>query len=95
MSRRRVVVTGLGTLTPVGNTVEDSWKAIIAGQSGAAPITHFDASNYSTQFSASIKDFDISAFMPAKEARRMDLFIQYGLAAAFQAVKDSGIVVCL
>ncbi len=93
MSRRRVVVTGLGALTPVGNTVEDSWKSILAGQSGAAPITHFDASSYSTQFSASIKNFDIGQYMNPKDARRMDLFIQYGLAAANQAVADSGIEV--
>ncbi len=91
MSRRRVVVTGLGALTPVGNTVGDSWKAVLAGHSGAAPITHFDASAYTTNFSASIKNFDISPYMNPKDARRMDLFIQYGLAAAFQAVADSGI----
>ncbi len=93
MSRRRVVVTGIGALTPVGSTVEESWKSILAGQSGAAPITHFDASAYSTQFSASIKDFDITQYMNLKDARRMDLFIQYGLAAAFQAVSDSGLEV--
>ncbi|MCJ8340146.1 MAG: beta-ketoacyl-ACP synthase II [Pseudomonadales bacterium] len=93
MSRRRVVVTGLGALTPVGNTVEDSWKSIIAGQSGAAPIEHFDASSYSTRFSASIKGFDVSQYMNPKDARRMDLFIQYGLAAAIQAVADSGLEV--
>ncbi|EPJ51800.1 MAG: 3-oxoacyl-ACP synthase [Osedax symbiont Rs2] len=93
MSRRRVVVTGLGALTPVGNTVEDSWKSIIAGQSGAAPIEHFDASSYSTQFSASIKGFDVSQYMTPKDARRMDMFIQYGLAAAIQAVADSGLQV--
>jgi len=93
MSRRRVVVTGLGALTPVGNTVEDSWKSILAGQSGAAPIEHFDASSYSTQFSASIKGFDVSQYMNPKDARRMDMFIQYGLAAAFQAVADSGLQV--
>lgn len=93
MSRRRVVVTGLGALTPVGNTVEDSWTSLLAGKSGAAPITHFDASGYSTQFSASIKAFDISPYMNPKDARRMDLFIQYGLAAAIQAIEDSGIQV--
>jgi len=93
MSRRRVVVTGLGAITPVGNTVDDTWKSILAGQSGAAPITHFDAASYSTQFSASVKNFDISEYMNPKDARRMDLFIQYGLAAATQAIKDSGIEV--
>jgi 3-oxoacyl-[acyl-carrier-protein] synthase II len=80
-------------LTPVGNTVEESWEAILAAKSGAAPITHFDASSYSTQFSASIKAFDITPYMNPKDARRMDLFIQYGLAAAFQAIEDSGIEV--
>lgn len=93
MSRRRVVVTGLGAITPVGNTVDDTWKSILAGHSGAAPITHFDAASYSTQFSASVKNFDISEYMNPKDARRMDLFIQYGLAAATQAIKDSGIEV--
>ncbi|MGB1239047.1 MAG: beta-ketoacyl-ACP synthase II [Pseudomonadales bacterium] len=93
MSRRRVVVTGLGALTPVGNTVEDAWKAVLAGRSGAAPIDHFDASKYSTQFSASVKDFDVSEYMNPKDARKMDLFIQYGISAAMQAISDSGIEV--
>ena len=93
MSRRRVVVTGLGLLTPVGNTVKATWDNILAGQSGAADIEHFDASQYATRFSASVKDFDIEPYMSAKEARKMDLFIQYGMAAAIQAVEDAGLEV--
>lgn len=89
MSRRRVVVTGLGMLTPVGNTVQETWENILAGKSGAANIEHFDASGFATQFSASVKEFDVSEYMSAKEARKMDLFIQYGMAAAIQAVNDA------
>lgn len=91
MSRRRVVVTGLGMLTPVGNTVQETWENILAGKSGAANIEHFDASAFSTRFSASVKNFDVSEYMSAKEARKMDLFIQYGMAAAIQAVNDAGL----
>lgn len=93
MSRRRVVVTGLGMLTPVGNTVQETWENILAGKSGAANIEHFDASAFPTRFSASVKNFDVSEYMSAKEARKMDLFIQYGMAAAIQAVHDAGIEV--
>jgi len=93
MSRRRVVVTGLGMLTPVGNTVQETWENILAGKSGAANIEHFDASAFPTRFSASVKNFDVSEYMSAKEARKMDLFIQYGMAAAIQAVNDAGIEV--
>ena len=93
MSRRRVVVTGLGMLTPVGNTVQETWENILAGKSGAANIEHFDASAFSTRFSASVKNFDVSEYMSAKEARKMDLFIQYGMAAAIQAVNDAGLEV--
>lgn len=93
MSRRRVVVTGLGMLTPVGNTVQDTWENILAGKSGAASIEHFDASAFATRFSASVKGFDVSEYMSAKEARKMDLFIQYGMSAAIQAVNDSGLEV--
>lgn len=91
MSRRRVVVTGLGMLTPVGNTVKDSWTAIVAGKSGVAPIDHFDASLYSTRFCASVKQFDVASYMSPKDARKMDLFIQYGMAAAAQAIDDAGL----
>ncbi|WP_432695109.1 beta-ketoacyl-ACP synthase II [Marinobacterium sp. YM272] len=93
MSRRRVVVTGLGLLTPVGNTVKATWESILAGKSGAANIECFDASQYATRFSASVKDFDIEPYMSAKEARKMDLFIQYGMVAGIQAVEDAGLEV--
>ncbi len=91
MSRRRVVVTGLGLLTPVGNTVKATWDNILAGKSGAALITHFDASQYATRFSASVKDFDVEQYMSVKEARKMDLFIQYGMVAGIQAIEDAGL----
>lgn len=93
MSRKRVVVTGLGLLTPVGNTVKDTWDNILAGKSGAQHISHFDASAFNTRFSASVKNFDLSPYMNVKEARKMDLFIQYGMVAAIQAFEDSGLEV--
>ncbi len=93
MSRRRVVVTGIGMLTPVGNTVKETWDNILAGKSGAAPIDHFDASAFATRFSAPVKGFDVSEYMSVKDARKMDLFIQYGMAAAIQAIDDSGLEV--
>lgn len=93
MSRRRVVVTGIGLLTPVGNTVKATWDNILAGKSGVAPIEHFDASQYATRFAASVKDFNVEQYLSAKEARKMDLFIQYGMVAAIQAVEDSGLEV--
>jgi 3-oxoacyl-[acyl-carrier-protein] synthase II len=91
MSGRRVVVTGLGAITPVGNSVDAFWSAIVAGRSGAAPITQFDTTGYSVTFSSSVRDFDVTEYMDAKEARRLDIFIQYGLAAAMQAVRDAGL----
>ncbi|MBB3231621.1 beta-ketoacyl-ACP synthase II [Halomonas stenophila] len=91
MARRRVVVTGLGLVTPVGNTVDESWGNILAGQSGIAPIEHFDASGFNTRFGGSVKDFDISPYLNPKDARKMDLFIQYGVAAGAQAISDAGI----
>ncbi|WP_447955689.1 beta-ketoacyl-ACP synthase II [Vreelandella sp. EE7] len=91
MARRRVVVTGLGLVTPVGNTVEQSWANIVAGKSGIAPIEHFDASSFNTRFGGSVKDFDISGYLNPKDARKMDLFIQYGMAAGSQAITDAGI----
>lgn len=93
MSKRRVVVTGLGLLTPVGNTVEESWKNIIAGKSGIAPITVFDASGFSAQISGSVKNFDASLYIKPKDQKKMDIFIHYGLAAGIQALDDSGIEV--
>jgi 3-oxoacyl-[acyl-carrier-protein] synthase II len=93
MSKRRVVVTGLGLLTPVGNTVEESWKNIIAGKSGIAAITAFDASNFSARISGSVKNFDASLYIKPKDQKKMDIFIHYGLAAGIQALDDSGIEV--
>lgn len=93
MLRRRVVITGIGMLTPVGNTVNDTWDAILAGRSGAAMIDHFDASAYSTRFSAPIKNFNVEQYMSLKDARKMDVFIQYGMAATAQAMEDSGLIV--
>ena len=93
MSKKRVVVTGLGMLTPVGNDVETTWRNILAGQSGIGPIESFDVSAFSTRFGGAIKGFDVSRYFDVKEARKMDTFIQYGVAAAIQAVEDSGLVV--
>ncbi|WP_422666851.1 beta-ketoacyl-ACP synthase II [Billgrantia desiderata] len=91
MMARRVVVTGLGLVTPVGNTVKESWENILAGKSGIAPIEHFDASSFNTRFGGSVKNFDISPYLNPKDARKMDLFIQYGVAAGAQAISDAGI----
>ncbi len=92
-SRRRVVVTGLGLVSPVGNSVPEAWENIIAGKSGIAPITRFDASAVSVRIAGEVKGFDVTAYLSAKEARRMDTFIHYGMAAGIQAVRDSGIEV--
>ena len=90
MNGRRVVVTGLGMVSPLGLNVEDSWGNILAGKSGVAPIDKFDASAYSTRFSASVKDFDPTPYMAAKDARKMDVFVQFGMAAGIQAMEDAG-----
>lgn len=92
MSKRRVVVTGLGVVSPVGIGVKTAWDNLIAGKSGIAQITKFDASAFASTIAGEVKDFNAEDFIPAKDARRMDTFIQYGLAAAIEAVKDSGIV---
>ena len=91
MSRRRVVVTGLGCLTPVGNTVEASWANLLAGQSGIDLITKFDASNFACKIAGEVKGFDLESYISAKDARTMDTFIHYGIAAAAQAVADAGL----
>ena len=91
MTRRRVVVTGLGLVTPVGNTVQESWSNLIAGKSGIGTITKFDASAFSCQIAGEVKGFNIEDYISAKEARHMDTFIHYGLAASIQAVRDSGL----
>ena len=91
MSRRRVVVTGLGCISPVGNTVADAWSNLLAGKSGVDLISKFDASSFSCKIAAEVRNFDVEAYMPAKEARTMDTFIHYGIAAAVQAVEDAGL----
>ena len=91
MSRRRVVVTVLGLISPVGNTVPEGWAQLIAGRSGIARITRFDASGLPCQIAGEVKGFDVEQYMPAKEARHMDTFIHYGVAAAAQAVADAGL----
>ncbi|WP_059122730.1 beta-ketoacyl-ACP synthase II [Vibrio sp. MEBiC08052] len=93
MSKRRVVVTGMGMLSPVGNTVESSWKALLAGQSGIVNIEHFDTEGFSTRFAGLVKNFNCEDYMSKKDARKMDLFIQYGIAAGIQALDDSGLVI--
>lgn len=92
-NRRRVVITGLGCVAPVGNTVSTAWDALIAGQSGIATITKFDASPFSTHFAGEVKGFNVEEYMPGKEARHMDTFIHYGMAAGIQAMQDSGLEV--
>ena len=91
MSGRRVVVTGLGLICPVGNTVQEGWANLLAGRSGIGPITRFDASAFACRFAGEVKGFDIEAYIPGKEARHMDTFIHYGLAASMQAVQDAGL----
>ncbi len=91
MSRRRVVVTGLGAISPVGNTVADTWQNIVAGKSGIVPISRFDASSFKARIAGEVKGFDVGAYLSPKEARRMDVFIHYGMAAGIQAFRDSGL----
>ncbi len=91
MARRRVVITGLGIVSPVGNSIEQAWQNIIAGKSGIGRVTRFDASTFPTQIAGEVKDFDIGTYLSPKEARRMDTFIHYGMAAGIQAVKDAGL----
>ncbi len=93
MSRRRVVVTGLGLVSPVGNNVADGWNAILAGQSGIGPISRFDASAFKARIAGEVKGFDVTEYLSPKEARRMDLFIHYGIAAGLQAFRESGLVI--
>lgn len=93
MGRRRVVVTGLGAVSPVGNDVASSWEALLAGRSGIGPITRFDASGLGCRIAGEVKNFDLAAYMSPKEARRMDAFIHFGIAASVQAIRDSGLEV--
>jgi 3-oxoacyl-[acyl-carrier-protein] synthase II len=91
VSKRRVVVTGLGIVSPLGSTVASTWEAILRGQSGISTITNFDTSNFATKFGGSVKDFNVGDYIPPKEARRMDEFMHYGVAAGIQAFNDSGL----
>jgi 3-oxoacyl-[acyl-carrier-protein] synthase II len=89
--RRRVVITGLGCISPVGNTVATAWDAIVAGRTGIATVTRFDASVLPVHFAGEVKDFNVESYLPAKEARHMDTFIHYGIAAGLQAIDDCGV----
>ena len=91
MSQRRVVITGLGQVSPVGNSVAEAWNNLLAGKSGIGKITRFDASDINSQIAGEVRDFNIGDYISAKEARRMDVFIHYGIAAALQAIADSGL----
>lgn len=86
MKLRRVVVTGLGALTPIGNTIQEYWEGLKNGVSGAAPITHFDASKFKTQFACEIKNFNVTDFIDRKEARKLDKFAQYAVVASDEAI---------
>jgi len=92
MQLKRVVVTGMGALTPIGNTLAEYWKGIKSGKNGAAPITRFDTTLFKTRFACEVKGFDITQFMDRKEARKMDPFTQYGVVVADQAIDDSGLL---
>ena len=91
MTRRRVVVTGLGLISPVGNTVAEGWANLVAGRSGIANITRFDASAFACKIAGEVKGFNVEDYIPGKEARHMDTFIHYGMAASIQAVRDAGL----
>jgi len=93
VGKRRVVITGLGMVSPVGLNVADAWANVLAGKSGIAPLTHIDVSNYSVRFGGSVRDFDVTDYIPAKDAKKMDQFIHYGVAAGIQAVRDAGLEV--
>ena len=91
MELKRVVVTGLGALTPIGNNIQEYWDALVSGKSGAAPITRFDTSNFKTKFACELKDFKVTDFMDRKEARRLDIYAQYAMVATEEAIVDSGL----
>jgi len=91
VSKRRVVITGLGIVSPVGNTIDEAWRTIVAGQSGITRITRFDTATFSSQVAGEVKNFDIADYLNPKEARRMDLFMHYGMAAGMQAIRDAGL----
>jgi len=89
MQLKRVVVTGLGALTPIGNNIEEYWNALINGVSGAAPVTYYDAAKFKTRFACELKDFKVTDFIDRKEARRMDRFTQYAMVASDEAIADA------
>ena len=91
MEQRRVVVTGLGALTPIGNNVKDFWEGLLAGKSGAGPITYFDTADFKTKFACEVKDFNIEDYLDRKEASRMDPYCQYSMVTSQMALEDSGI----
>ena len=91
MELKRVVVTGLGAVTPVGNTPEETWANLLAGKSGAAPITHFDATNFKTKFACEVKNLNVTDYIDRKEARKMDRYTQLAIIAAMQGIKDSAL----
>jgi 3-oxoacyl-[acyl-carrier-protein] synthase II len=91
VNQRRVVVTGLGAVSPVGNAVPESWENLIAGKSGIGPVTRFDATGFGSRIAGEVNGFDVEQYLPANKARHMDLFIQYGFAAGVQAIRDSGL----
>ena len=91
MSKRKVVVTGMGMLTPLGSDLESSWSGLTAGKSGIRPITSFDVSEFPVRFGGQVPEFDVSEYLNPKEARRMDGFIQFGLVTGIQAMNDSGL----
>ncbi|HSN18429.1 MAG TPA: beta-ketoacyl synthase N-terminal-like domain-containing protein, partial [Gammaproteobacteria bacterium] len=93
MSKRRVVVTGMGIISPVGNTVAEAWANIVAGKSGVGRITHFDVTNYPTKIAAEVKGFDPAQYITPKDIKKMDPFVHYGIASSVQALKDSGLEV--
>lgn len=91
MELKRVVVTGLGAVTPIGNTPEETWKSMLAGKSGAAPITLFDTSNFKTQFACEVKDLNINDYIDRKAVRKLDRYTQLAMISAMQGVKDAGL----
>ncbi|MFQ5559736.1 MAG: beta-ketoacyl synthase N-terminal-like domain-containing protein, partial [Nitrospinota bacterium] len=93
MSKRRVVVTGLGLITPLGNSVEETWNGVISGKSGIGPITRFDTTDFPVRIAGEVKDFDPEEFIERKEIKKMDIFIQYAIACASMAMKESGLVI--
>lgn len=93
MSTRRIVVTGMGAVTPIGTGIEEFWSALLAGKSGVGPLTKFDTTDYTTKIAAEVKDFDPEQYMERKDAKRMDVFVQYSVAASLSALKESGLII--